>query len=256
MLRFKPEHEEFFEAAAKAGQVQRDVAIAFAVKWPLYNPGTRDSMHSLEPQTVEKNERDYLNRIVSAYKKRRAALNVAQRTRAADAAAAPVVGTVVGAVAAPAPVVVLDDATVAAKPTPIADGPSSVLEAVDALLREALQCGAIDVGGTEGVTQLAWFVRTIMNVIKVARSEGTIKASTTSAALVSLRDIARKPAAPPAADSLTESLAALVVNSRGLIDSITTLAASQLAENAARDVTIETQKQYISHLERLAGLGK
>ena len=87
-----------------------------------------------------------------------------------------------------------------------------------------------------------------MNVIKVARSEGTIKASTTSAALVSLRDIARKPAAPPAADSLTESLAALVVNSRGLIDSITTLAASQLAENAARDVTIETQKQYIQPL--------
>lgn len=256
MLRFKPEHEEFFEAAAKAGHGQRDVAIAFAVKWPLYNPGTRDSMHSLEPQTVEKNERDYLNRIVSAYKKRRAALNVAQRTRAADAAAAPVVGTVVGAVAAPAPVVVLDDATVAAKPAPISDGPSSVLEAVDALLREALQCGAIDVDGMEGVTQLAWFVRTIMNVIKVARSEGTIKASTTSAALVSLRDIARKPAAPPAADSLTESLAALVVNSRGLIDSITTLAASQLAENAARDVTIETQKQYIGHLERLAGLGK
>lgn len=255
MLRFKPEHEEFFEAAAKAGQVQRDVAIAFAAKWPLYDPGTRDSMHSLEPQTIEKNERDYLNRIVSAYKKRRAALNVAQRTRAADAAAAPVVGTVAGPVSG-SPVVVLDDATVAAKPTPIADGPSSVLEAVDALLREALQCGAIDVGGTEGVTQLAWFVRTIMNVIKVARSEGTIKASTTSAALVSLRDIARKPAAPPAADSLTESLAALVVNSRGLIDSITTLAASQLAENAARDVTIETQKQYISHLERLAGLGK
>lgn len=255
MLRFKPEHEEFFEAAAKAGQVQRDVAIAFAAKWPLYDPGTRDSMHSLEPQTIEKNERDYLNRIVSAYKKRRAALNVAQRTRAADAAAAPVVGTVAGPVSG-SPVVVLDDATVAAKPTPIADGPSSVLEAVDALLREALQCGAIDVGGTEGVTQLAWFVRTIMNVIKVARSEGTIKASTTSAALVSLRDIARKPAAPPAADSLTESLAALVVNSRGLIDSITTLAASQLAENAARDVTIETQKQYIGHLERLAGLGK
>lgn len=255
MLRFKPEHEEFFEAAAKAGHGQRDVAIAFAVKWPLYNPGTRDSMHSLEPQTVEKNERDYLNRIVSAYKKRRAAYNVAQRTRAADAAAAPVVGTVAGA-ASGSPVVALDDTTVAAKPTPIADGPSSVLEAVDALLREALQCGAIDVDGMEGVTQLAWFVRTVMNVIKVARSEGTIKASTTSAALVSLRDIARKPAAPPAADSLTESLAALVVNSRGLIDSITTLAASQLAENAARDVTIETQKQYISHLERLAGLGK
>ena len=37
MLRFKPEHEEFFEAAAsRAGQ--RDVAIAFAVKWPLYDP--------------------------------------------------------------------------------------------------------------------------------------------------------------------------------------------------------------------------
>jgi hypothetical protein len=254
MLRFKPEHEEFFEAAAKAGHRQRDVAIAFAVKWPLYNPSTRASMHALEPQTVEKNERVYLERIMGAYKKRRAAFNVAQKTRAADAAAAPVVGTV--AAPAPAPVVVLDDATVAAKPAPISDGPSSVLEAVDALLREALQCGAIDVDGMEGVTQLAWFVRTIMNVIKVARSEGTIKASTTSAALVSLRDIARKPAAPPAADSLTESLAALVVNSRGLIDSITTLAASQLAENAARDVTIETQKQYISHLERLAGLGK
>jgi hypothetical protein len=193
MLRFKPEHEEFFEAAAKAGHGQRDVAIAFAVKWPLYNPGTRDSMHSLEPQTVEKNERDYLNRIVSAYKKRRAALNVAQRTRAADAAAAPVVGTVAGPVSG-SPVVALDDntAAVAAKPTPTADGPSSVLEAVDALLREALQCGAIDFGGAEGVAQLAWFVRTVMNVIKVARSEGTIKASTTSAALVSLRDIARK----------------------------------------------------------------
>ena len=94
MLRFKPEHEEFFEAAAKAGQKQRDVAIAFALKWPLYNPSTRDSIHSMEPQTVEKNERAYLDRIVSAYKKRRAELNVAQRTRAADAAAAPVVGPI------------------------------------------------------------------------------------------------------------------------------------------------------------------
>lgn len=255
MLRFKSEHEEFFEAAAKAGQGQRDVAIAFAAKWPIYDSSTRDSMHSLEPLTVEKNERDYLARIVSAYKKRRAALNVAQRTRAADAAAAPVVA--VTASVSGSPVVALDDntAAVAPKPTPT-DGPSSALEAVDALLRTALQCGAIDVGGVEGVTQLAWFVRTVMDVINVARSEGTIDASTTSAALVSLRDIVRKPAAPPTADSLAESLAALVVNSRGLIDSITTLAASQLAENAARDVTIETQKQYISHLERLAGLGK
>lgn len=252
MLRFKPEHEEFFEAASKAGQKQRDVAIAFAVKWPLYNPSTRDSIHSMEPQTVEKNERAYLDRIVSAYKKRRAELNVAQRTRAADAAAAPVVGTVAGPVSG-SPVVVLDDATVAAKPAPISDGPSSVLEAVDALLRTALQCGAIDVGGTEGVTQLAWFVRTTMDVINVARSEGTITASKTSAALRELRDVAHK---RPTPGSLAESLAALVVNSRGLIDSITTLAASQLAENAARDVTIETQKQYISHLERLAGLGK
>lgn len=284
MLRFTEEHEAFFEAAANAGQSQRDVAKLFATKWPLYNPSTRPSMHALDPQTVEKNEAAYLERIVSAYKKRRAALNVAKRTRAVDAAGAPVVGTVVD-VPAGAPVVALDDETVASKPAPV-DSPSSVVEAVDALLRSALRCGAIDVGGLEGVSQLCSFVNLTMDTIASARATGAISSSKTFPALrelvtarssiledlrlaraqladtrreladarAEIQNLKSAPKAP--ADTLAAKLDAIVDNSRGLIDSISTLAASQLNASAAHELTIETQKQYIAHLERLAGLGK